>query len=92
MIDLNEINRDPWPTFPVNKDDLRSLLAENARMKDGLDDLCDFILRARCVNVDKDPAVLRKVQEAAALAQAFPPVEVAVAAPPPSEPVVDFFS
>ena len=54
MIDLNEINRDPWPTFPVNKDDLRSLLAENARMKDGLDDLCDFILRARCVSADKD--------------------------------------
>ena len=36
MIDLNEINRDPWPTFPVNKDDLRSLLAENARMRDAL--------------------------------------------------------
>lgn len=33
-----------------------------------------------------------KPNEAAALAQAFPPVEVAVAAPPPSEPVVDFFS
>ena len=33
MIDLNEINRDPWPTFPVNKDDLRSLLDENARLR-----------------------------------------------------------
>lgn len=39
MIDLNEINRDPWPTFPVNKDDLRSLLAENARMRDIIENL-----------------------------------------------------
>ena len=36
MIDLNEINRDPWPTFPVNKDDLRNLLDENARLREAL--------------------------------------------------------
>lgn len=36
MIDLNEINRDPWPSYPVNKDDLRNLLAENARMREAL--------------------------------------------------------
>jgi hypothetical protein len=25
MIDLDEIDRDPWPTYPVNKDELRRL-------------------------------------------------------------------
>ena len=43
MIDLNEINRDPWPTFPVNKDDLRSLLAENARLREALLDISAIV-------------------------------------------------
>lgn len=25
MIDLNALDNDPWPTIPVNKDDLRAL-------------------------------------------------------------------
>jgi hypothetical protein len=25
MIDLNELDNDPWPTIPVKKDDLRAL-------------------------------------------------------------------
>jgi hypothetical protein len=26
MIDIEEINRDPWSTYPIRKDDLRKLL------------------------------------------------------------------
>lgn len=31
MIDMNELDNDPWPTFPVKKEDLRKL-ADALRM------------------------------------------------------------
>jgi len=33
MIDLNALDNDPWPTIPVNKDDLRALAAALHRME-----------------------------------------------------------
>ena len=46
MIDLNEINRDPWPTFPVNKDDLRQLLDDLKRAQNLLDAYRDAVVIA----------------------------------------------
>jgi hypothetical protein len=33
MIDLDAMNRDPWPTWPVDKKELHGLVNENKRRK-----------------------------------------------------------
>jgi hypothetical protein len=48
MIDMEEINRDPWPTYPVNKDDLRKVR----------DRMVDLILRVE----DLEAALLQIIE------------------------------
>ena len=42
MIDIKALDNDPWTTSPVNKDDLRELMAENARLREALQDSRDY--------------------------------------------------
>ena len=59
MIDLNEINRDPWPTFPVNKDDLRELINSLARTDRLLHELIDDLARThKLLNAYRDAVVI----------------------------------
>ena len=36
MIDLDAMNKDPWPTWPVDKKDLRGLVDEIERLRAAL--------------------------------------------------------
>ena len=36
MIDLNELNNDPWTTYPVSKDELRKTIARLALLENAL--------------------------------------------------------
>ena len=59
MIDLNEINRDPWLTFPVNKDDLRQLIDNLKRTDKLLNELIDDLARThKLLNAYRDAVVI----------------------------------
>ncbi len=36
MIDLDAMNKDPWPTWPVDKTELRMLVEENEKLRAAL--------------------------------------------------------
>jgi collagenase-like PrtC family protease len=41
MIDLDAMNRDPWPTWPVDKNELRILVEENEKLRAALQKYAD---------------------------------------------------
>jgi hypothetical protein len=41
MIDLDAMNKDPWPTWPVDKNELRMLVEENERLRAALEDIAN---------------------------------------------------
>jgi len=58
MIDLNAMDRDPWPTWPVDKDELRMLVEENEKLRAANDYLCSRVdYLPYCHEIDR----LRKV-------------------------------
>jgi hypothetical protein len=43
MIDLDAMDADPWPTWPVDKNELRGLVEENEKLRAANDYLCSRV-------------------------------------------------
>jgi hypothetical protein len=41
MVDLDAMDADPWPTWPVDKNELRGLVHEIERLRAALRKICD---------------------------------------------------
>lgn len=62
MIDLDAMNKDPWPTWPVDKNELRILVEENEKLRAANDYLCSRVdYLPYCHEIERLRAALREI-------------------------------
>jgi hypothetical protein len=62
MIDLDAMDADPWPTWPVDKQELRMLVEKNERLRAANDYLCNRVdYLPYCHEIERLRAALREV-------------------------------
>ena len=65
MIDLDAMDKDPWPTWPVDKNELRVLVEKNERLRAANDYLCSRVdYLPYCHEIDRLRAELRRIAHA----------------------------
>ena len=64
MIDLDAMDKDPWPTWPVDKMELRILVEENEKLRAANVYLCSRVdYLPYCHEIERLRAALRKIED-----------------------------
>ena len=64
MIDLDAMNKDPWPTWPVDKMELRILVEENEKLRAANVYLCSRVdYLPYCHEIERLRAALREIED-----------------------------
>jgi hypothetical protein len=65
MIDLDAMGKDPWPTWPVDKMELRILVEENEKLRAANVYLCSRVdYLPYCHEIERLRAALRRISHA----------------------------
>jgi hypothetical protein len=62
MVDLDAMDRDPWPTWPVDKQELRILVEENEKLRTANVYLCSRVdYLPYCHEIERLRAALQRI-------------------------------